>query len=76
MTRKTAKRKKGASEAPSEVPRESTASEPGQPEETQSIESRVDSINVGRGASPEVEEHDPTSATPVESAHISPSSKP
>jgi hypothetical protein len=46
-----------------------------QPEETQSIldEPREDFMNVGRGASPEVEEHDPTPATPVESAHTTPS---
>jgi hypothetical protein len=74
MTRKTAKRKKGASEAPSEVPRETTTSEPVQPEETQSIhsKSRVDSTNVGRGASPEVDEHDSTPTTP----HTTPSSEP
>jgi hypothetical protein len=49
-----------------------------QREETQSIpdESREDSMNVGRGASPEVEEHDPTPATPVESAHTTPASEP
>jgi hypothetical protein len=78
MTRKTAKRKKGAFEAPLEVPQETTASEPVQPEETQSIpnESRVDSMNVGRGASSEVEEHDPTPGTPVESAYTTPSSEP
>jgi hypothetical protein len=45
-----------------------TASEPLQPEETQGIpdESREESTNVGREASAEVEEHDPTPATPVE----------
>jgi hypothetical protein len=65
MTRKTAKRKKGVSEDPCEVPRETTASEPVQTKETQSIpnESRIDSVNVGRGASSEVEEHDPTPVT-------------
>jgi hypothetical protein len=37
VTRKTAKRKKGASEAPLKVPQETTVSEPVQPEETQGV---------------------------------------
>jgi hypothetical protein len=56
----------------------STASEPVQPEDTQGIldESWEESVNMGREASTEVEEHDPTPATPVESAHTTPSSEP
>jgi hypothetical protein len=78
MTRKTAKRRKSDSSVPLEVPRETTASEPVQPEETQGIpdESRKESTHVGREASAGVEEHDPTPATPVESAHTTPSSEP
>jgi hypothetical protein len=77
MTRKTAKRRKSDSVTPLELPRETTASEPVQPEETQGIpdESREESANVGYEASAEVEEHDPTPPTPVESAHTTPSSE-
>jgi hypothetical protein len=54
------------------------ASEHVQPEETQGIpdESREESTNVGYEASAEVEEHDPTPTTPVESAHTTLSSEP
>jgi hypothetical protein len=78
MTRKTTKRRKSNSSVPFEVPRETTALEPVQPEETQGIpdESREESANVGYEALAEVEEHDPTPATPVESAHTTPSSEP
>jgi hypothetical protein len=78
MTRTTAKRRKSDSSVPLKVPRETTASKPVQPEETQGIsdESREQSTNVGREASTGVEEHDPTPATPVESAHTTPSSEP
>jgi hypothetical protein len=78
MTWKTAKRRKNDSSAPLELSRETTASEPVQPWETQGNldESREESTNVGREASAEVEEHDPTPATPVESAHTTPSSEP
>jgi hypothetical protein len=67
MTRKTAKRWKGDSSVPLEVSRETTASEPVQPEETQGIpdKSREESVNMGWEASTEVEEHDPTPATPL-----------
>jgi hypothetical protein len=60
MTRKTARRRKSESSVPLEVPRETTASEPVQTEETQGIPdvSREKSVNMGR------EEHDPTPATP------------
>jgi hypothetical protein len=66
MTRKTAKRRKNDSLASSELSRETTASEPVQPGKNQGIpdESREESTNVGREASAEVEEHDPTPATP------------
>jgi hypothetical protein len=49
-----------------------------QPEETQGIpdESREESANVGYEASAEAEEHDPTPATPVESAQTTLSSEP
>jgi hypothetical protein len=69
VPRVTAKRKKGASEI---------SRFHGRPEETQSAadESRADSVNGGRRASPEVDEHDPTPATPVESVHTTPSSEP
>jgi hypothetical protein len=78
MTRKTAKRQKNDSSIPLELSLETTATEPVQPEETQGIpdDSREESTNMGREASAEVEEHDPTSATPVESAHTTPSSEP
>jgi hypothetical protein len=74
----TAKRKKSDSSVPLEVPRETTASEPVQPEKPQGIpdDSREESTNVGREASAEVEKHDPTPVTPVESAHTTPSSEP
>jgi hypothetical protein len=56
----------------------STVSEPVQPEETQGIpdESREESMNLGYDASVDVEKHDPTPATPVESVHTTPSSEP
>jgi hypothetical protein len=78
MTRKTAKRRKSDSSVPLEIPRDIKASEPVQPEETQGIldESREEFANVGREAFAEVEEHDPTPAMPVESAHTTPSSEP
>jgi hypothetical protein len=78
MPRKTTKRRKSDSSVPLEVPRETTVSEPMQPEETQGIpdKSREESINLGHDASVDVEEHDPTPATPVESVHTTPSSEP
>jgi hypothetical protein len=78
ITRKTAKRRKSDSSVPLKFSRETTASEPVQPEETQGIpdESREESTNMGREASAGVDEHDPTPATPVESAHTTPSSEP
>jgi hypothetical protein len=77
MTRKTAKRRKSESSVPLEVPRETTALEPVQPEETQGIsdESREETVNMGREASTEVEKHDPTPVIPMESAHTTPSSR-
>jgi hypothetical protein len=49
-----------------------------QPEETQGIpdESWEEFKKVGREASAGVDEHDPTPATPVKSAHTTPSSEP
>jgi hypothetical protein len=62
MTRKTTKRQKNDSPVPLELSRETTASEPVQPGETQGIpdKSREESTNVGHEASAKVEEHDPT----------------
>jgi hypothetical protein len=78
MPRKTTKRRKSDSSVPLEVPRETTVSEPVQPDKTQGItdESREEAINLGHDASVDVEEHDPTPATPVRSVHITPSSEP
>jgi hypothetical protein len=78
MPRETAKQRQSDASVPVEVPRETTVSEPVQPEETQGIpeESREESANVGYEASAEVEEHDPTPKTPVESAHTNPLSEP
>jgi hypothetical protein len=78
MPRKTTKRQKSDSSVPLEVPRETTASEPVQPEETQGVpdESREGSVIVDHDESAEVEEHDATPATPVELAHTTPSSVP
>jgi hypothetical protein len=78
MTWKTAKRRKNDSSVPLELSRETTASEPVQLGETQGIpdESRDESTNVGREASAEVEENNPTPATPVEFTHTTPLSEP
>jgi hypothetical protein len=74
MPRKTTKRKNSDSSIPLEAPQETTASEPVQPEEPQGLreESREESISVDYNKSEEVDERDPTPATPVESAHTTP----
>jgi hypothetical protein len=61
-----------------EAPREATASEPVQPKETHGFpdESWEESVIVDYDESDEVEEHDPTPATPVESAQTTPPSIP
>jgi hypothetical protein len=73
-----AKRQKNDSPVPLELSLETTASEPVQLGETQSVpdKSQEESSNMGREASADVDEHDPTLATPVESAHTTPPSKP
>jgi hypothetical protein len=72
------KRRKSDSSVPLEVPQETTASEPVQPEETHGSpdKSREESVIVDYNESAEVEERDPTPATPVESSHTTPSSVP
>jgi hypothetical protein len=77
MPRRTTKRKKSDSSIPLEAPKENTASEPVQPEETQGLreESREESVSVDYNES-DVDEREPTPATPVESAHTTPSPVP
>jgi hypothetical protein len=62
---------------PLEDPQETTVTEPVQPEETQGLpeRSREGSVSVDYNES-DVDEHEPTPATPVESAHTTPSSVP
>jgi hypothetical protein len=74
VTRKTAKRKKGASEAPPEVPKETTVSEPVQPEKTPRF--WTNSLNVVHESSIYIEKRDSAPATSAESIHTTPTYEP
>jgi hypothetical protein len=78
MPQKTTKRKNIDSSIPLEAPQTTTASEPVQPEETQGFieKSKEEFISVDLNESEEVDEYEPTPATPVESAHTTPSPVP
>jgi hypothetical protein len=73
MPRSTTKRKKNDSSMPLEDPQGTKTSKSVQPEETQGLpeEVREESVNVDYNES-DVDEHEPTLATPVESAHTAP----
>jgi hypothetical protein len=77
MPRRTAKRKNNDSAIPVEDFQGTTAIVPVQPEETQGLpeKSREESGSVDYNES-DVDEHEPTPATPVESAHTTPSHVP
>jgi hypothetical protein len=74
VTQKTVKRKNGAAEAPPDVPQETTASEPVQPEENHRVSRGVwtNSISIGRESSTDIEKRDSAPATPAESIYTTP----
>jgi hypothetical protein len=74
---KASKRKKEASEAPPEVPQETTVSEHVQPEETQGVSRGfwTNSLNIGRAPSTDIEKRDSAPA-PAESIHTTPTYEP